>query len=144
VFAALDGIGFDADQAQQSRHRCGDAFAISRCIAARCRRRERTQDRERQAGVAARRIDRDVRRFAQAPDAVAVLAPVGQALRPGLGGAGGELGGRRALARGFGGIDPGFELGGRQAGKGEQQVGDVALGIDHDGRDPVERRFLNQ
>ena len=48
----------------------------------RIRRRERLHDRQRPAGGAARRVERELGGVAQPLDARAVLAPLGQALRP--------------------------------------------------------------
>ncbi len=108
------------------------------------RRRERSEDRERPAGVAARREDRDLRGVAQAADALAVLAPRGEPLAPLLGLGRGELVARDPLARGVLLVDPGQEVLRAQLGEGQQQVGEVALGVDDHGRDAVDRGLLEQ
>ena len=86
-------------------------------------------------GGAAGRVDRDVHRFAEAADAVAVLAPFGEAVLPGLGRLRGERLRRRALARGFRRVDPGLELRGRQAGESQHQVRNVAFRVDDERRE---------
>ena len=121
-----------------------DAIARRARVAALGRRRERAQDRQRQPRGAARRVDRDVRRLAEAADALAVLAPLGEPVLPGLGRLRGERLGRRALARRLGRVDPGLELRGAEAGKGQHQVRDVALRVDHERRDAVERGLLEE
>jgi hypothetical protein len=122
VFAALQRIRGDADEAQEARDGRGDPVACRAGVAALWRRRERTQDRERKSRGAPGRVDRDVDRFAEAADPVAVLAPFGEAVLPGLGRFRGEQFGSRTLARGFGRVDPGLELRGREAGEGQHQV----------------------
>ena len=42
------------------------------------------------------------------------------------------------------GIHPGFEIGRGQVGEMQQQVGEVALGVDHDGRDILQGGFFEQ
>ena len=114
-------------------------------IAAFGRRRERAQDRERQARRAARRVDRDVRRN---------RGSGGCARRPGpirrVRSSRSRRSSRRAplascpCAPASAGIDPRLELGGREAGEGQHQVRDVALGVDHERRDAVERGLLEE
>ena len=121
-----------------------DALARRARVATLGRRRERAQDGQRQPRVAARRIDRDVGRLAEAADALAILAPLGEPVLPGLGRLRGQRLDGRALARRFGRVDPGLELRGAEAGKGQHQVRDVALRVDHERRDAVERGLLEQ
>ena len=52
--------------------------------------------------------------------------------------------GRQALAARLVLVDPGREVRRPQLGEGQQQVGEVALGIDDDGRDAVDRRLFEQ
>ena len=76
VLAALDRIGVDAEQRQQARRRGRDPLA-QRSASSRIGRRrcgERLEDRHRQAGAAAGRVDGEVGRVAQA---------LGSARRPG-------------------------------------------------------------
>ena len=84
VLAALDRIGVDADQPEQAGHRRADALAQQLGVVEDLRRRrgERFEDRHRQSGVAARRVDGEVGRVAQSLDALAVLSPLAQALLP--------------------------------------------------------------
>jgi hypothetical protein len=77
-------------------------------------------------------------------DAGPVLAPVGQPLRPRVRLLLGEVLGGQTLARGLLRVHPGLEVLGLEVGEGEQEVAQIALGIHHDGRDPVDGRFLQQ
>src|SRR4026208_1447147 len=76
--------------------------------------------------------------------AAAVLAPGGQALGPGLGLCLREGVGSDALPSRVVLVDPGPEVGGPQLGEGEEEVAEVALGIDHQGGDAVKRRLLEE
>jgi hypothetical protein len=146
VLAALQRVGGNADQPEQPGDHAAHPFAQRGRLGGRAslRRFERAQHRQRQAGVAARRVDGHVRRVAEVPYARAVLAPLRQPLAPGLGHAGRPLGRRDALALRLRGVDPGREVGGGKVREGQQQVRDVALGVDDQRRDAVEGRFLEQ
>ena len=114
VLAAAHGVGVDPGQRQQAgrrrAHALGEQFAV---VAQRRRRRvERPEQRERKPGVAARRVDGEVRRRAQPADAGAVLPPLRQALRPQLGLRRGELVGLHALPPRVVFVHPGTEVGG--------------------------------
>ena len=86
VLAALDRVGVDAEERQQARRDGADLLADAppRRSGRRGGANEPSTETGR-PGVAARRVDREVGRVAQALDARAVLAPVGEALRPQLG-----------------------------------------------------------
>ena len=86
VLAALDGIGRDAEEREQAGGDAADAVAKQLGVVAdhRWRRREGLEDGDGETRLAARRVDGDVDRLAKATDARAVLAPVGEALRPQL------------------------------------------------------------
>ena len=95
-------------------------------------------------GLAARRVDRELRRRPQPADAFAVLIPGGQALAPQLGLGCGMLVGGQVLAPRVVLVDPRPELLGGELRKGEQQVAHVALGIDHQRGDAVDGRLFEQ
>ena len=90
------------------------------------------------------RVDRDIRSIAKALDALAVLIPVGQSLAPGLGGLRGERVRCHAFACGFARIDPRREVFGAQLRKGQQQIAEVAFGVDGDSRHAIDRGFFEQ
>ncbi len=109
------------------------------------RRGERAQDRERQAGVAARRVERALRGAPRAWRCAPASWPhFASPLRQSSAVTGGVVVGRLALARGRRLVDPGPEVGGREIREGQQQVAQVALRVDRDGRDAVDRRLLEQ
>ena len=142
VLAALQGIRRDPDEPEQARDGGGNTVARRDLVASLRWRREGPEYRQRQTRRASRRVDRDVDRLAEAADALAVLAPFGEAVLPGFGGLRSERLGRRPLPAGFGRIDPGLELSGRESRKGQHQVRNVALGVDHERRNAVERGLL--
>ena len=142
VLAALQGIRCDADEPEQARNGGRNAVARRDLIASLRWRREGPEYRQRQARRAAGRVDGDVDGITEAADAVAVFAPFGESVLPGLGGFRRERLWRRGLAAGLRRIDPRLELGGREARKGQHQVCDVALGVDHERRNAIERGLL--
>jgi hypothetical protein len=146
VLAALDRVRLDAEQREQARHRGADAVLECRGVAQRlgARRGERAQHRQRTAGIRARRIDRDLRGGAQSRDALAVLAPLGEAVAPGLGRHRGELVRTLALARRLAFVHPRAEVLGAKVREREQQVADVALRVDRDRGHAVDRGLLEQ
>ncbi len=146
VLAALQRVGVDAQQRQQAGDRGGDPLAQDLLVFAHRgrRRRERAQDRDRQARGRAGRVDGEVGGVLEPADALPVLAPLRQALLPGLGLLLREVVGRESLARGVLLVDPGPEVRGREIGKGQQQVAEIALRIDQDRRHAVDRGLLDQ
>ena len=144
VLAALHRVAGDADQRQQPRRRGRDRVAQALGVVAIGRRCQGAEHGQGAAGVAAGRVDREVGSGAQAADALAVLAPPGQALLPargllrreGVDVDAGTCGGAR--------VDPGREVGGRQVGEGQQEVAEIALGVDQDRRHAVDRRLLQE
>ena len=105
---------------------------------------ERPQDREAEPRAAPGRVDRKVRRRAQARDAVTGLAPGGQPLRPPLRFGGGERLRRHLLSARVVRVDPREEVVGRERREGEHEIGYVALRVDGDDRHAIERRLLEQ
>jgi hypothetical protein len=87
VLAALERVGVDAEQAEQAGGGRADAFleefvvGTDRLVG----RGERLDDRNGSARVAARRVDDEVGRGAEARDPLAVLVPRRQAVLPQLG-----------------------------------------------------------
>ena len=143
VLAALDRVGVDPEQRQQAGRDRADLIAHGLRVGAIGGRRERAEHRDGQAGVAAGRVDREVGGVAQALDARAVLAPVCEALGPHLGLRLGEVVGRGAGLGGVVLVDPGPEVLRAQRREGEHEIGQVALGVDHDRRHAVERGLLD-
>ena len=77
-------------------------------------------------------------------DARGVLPPVREAGGPGLRLFRGELVFGQPGAAGIVFVDPGTELGGRQPGKRQQQVAEIAFRIDRNHRHAVDRGFLDE
>ena len=102
------------------------------------------EDRHRQAGLAPRRVDDDVGRLAEARNPAAVLAPLGQAVLPQLGLLPRVVFDAHALPPRVLRIDPRREVLGPKLGEGEHEVAEVALRIDDDRRDLVDRRLFEQ
>ena len=146
VLAAAHRVGLDPEQPEQAgdggREALADQLGVGGRLAA--GRLERLQDREREAGLAARRVDGEVGRLAQAGDPLAVLPPLGQPLRPQRRLLGRVLLDRHPLAPRLVGVHPGQEVVGPQAREGEQQVAEVALRVDHDRGHAVDGGLLEQ
>ena len=143
----FSGSASTPSRAEQARGGRGDALAQDLLVLARrgLGRRERLQDRDRQPRGRARRVDREVGGVPQAPDARAVLAPLGQALLPHLGLLRREVVRREALARrASSSLIQGRKSSGARSGNVEQQVAEVALRIDDDRRDAVDGGLLEQ
>ena len=148
VLAAAQRIRLDAEQREQARGRRGHALLAARSASPRCapaRRRERAQHRERPARAAARACrargpTASRRRAMRAPSWPHVGEPLPPLLRDGA----------RVLVRapagalGLGLVDPRPEVLGRERGEGEQQVPEVALRVDGDGRDAVDGGLFEQ
>ncbi len=67
-----------------------------------------------------------------------------EAFAPRGGGVGGQLLDGDVLAAGVGGVDPGREVRGAKIGEGQCEVAHVSLGIDDQGGDAREQRFLEE
>ena len=132
-----------AGQREQARRGARDARP-GIFVALAVRRPQRTQQGQRRAGAAARRQHAHGRGVPQLRDACGRLVPVRQALPPRGGLLLGELVGRQALRGGIGRIDPGTEVRGHQRREREEQVGEIALGIDGQHRDAVDRGLLDE
>ena len=147
MLAALDGVGFDADQTEQAGDggvdMLGEQFGVVEHGG--FGGGEGLEHRYGDARVAARRVDADFGGVAQPLDARAVLAPIGQPFGPLLGLGGGQLLDRQVLlAGGFLRLDPGEEVLGPQQREGQHEVRQVAFGVDEDGGDAVDGGFFDQ
>src|SRR3954463_12057353 len=111
VLAALDRIGVDADEAEQTRDGRADALAQQLAVITHLlgRRGERRQDRYRDAGIRSRRIDREVGGGAKPAYAFAVLPPRRESVLPRLRLLRGVRVRAHALLRRILFIDPGAE-----------------------------------
>ena len=89
-------------------------------------------------------IDGEIGAIAELLDARAVLRPVRQALAPEVGLLRGEGVGGHGFVAGVFLVDPGTEIFGAQGGEGEQQVREIALGVDEDGGNTVEGGLFEQ
>jgi hypothetical protein len=146
VLAALDGVGVDAEQAEQAGGGGADPLAQQLVVVADGGRGrgERFQDGQRDARAAAGGEDRELGRVAEPLDPGAVLTPGREALLPELRLLAGVVVGGDVLAARVVLVDPGPEVLGPEAREGEQQVGQIALGIDEQRRHAVQRRLLDQ
>lgn len=146
VLAALHRVGLDTDQREQAGDSALDAITQDLTVTQGLRRRRRQgrEDGDRQTGIAPRRVDAAARGLAQAPDALTILAPVGQTHAPEIGLYGRVIGHRHALAPCVIGLHPRLELLSAQAGKSEHQVAQIPLGVDGDGRNSIQRRLFQQ
>ena len=133
-------------QAQQGRHRAANLLAEDFLVAlpGQFGRAQRSHDAQGHPGRRTGSIDREVDTAGQGLNPIRFDAPAGQPVLPHLGRLGRGLFLGLARLSGFGGIDPRLEIGRQQIGKMQQQVGQVALWIDHQSRDPIERGFLQQ
>ena len=119
MFAAVDRVGVDFEQGQQSGDGGEDPIpqgvaVVEDRIAGGVKRFE---DRDGEAGAAARGVDGHVDGVSEPGDAVGVLLPVGEAFLPEVRGCAGVFIGCLSLADGFAFFDPGTEVGGFQIGK---------------------------
>ncbi len=105
---------------------------------------EGAEDRQRQAGLAAGRVDAPFRRRLQSGDAFGRLRRFRQPLPPACRHLLGIRRHRQPLLLGVVLVDPLRELAGIEVGKLQKQVGQVALGVDDDARDAVDGRLFEQ
>src|SRR6185369_15031715 len=96
------------------------------------------------ARVAAGRIDREIGGVAKLGDARPILSPLAQTVLPQLRLLLRELVGTDALLAGILLIDPWAEVFGAKFRKRKEKVSQIALGIDDDRRDAVDRRLFQQ
>ncbi len=146
VLAALDRVGVDAQQSQQARRGRRDPFAHQVGVAEEVGRRrgERLHDRQLQARVGSRRVDGELGRVLQARDAAAVLVPLRQAGLPEVRLRGGPVVRRLAVPPRLVFVYPRAEVGRGEVRERQEQVAEVALRIDHDRRNAIDRGLLEQ
>ncbi len=106
---------------------------------------QRLQHRQRQSGVAARRVDRRCRRRRGSAGCARRPGPT----RPGPSARSRRCGSRSSsacmpLRAASAGSTQGRKSAGREIGERQQQVAEVALGVDDEGRDAVDRGLLEQ
>ncbi len=146
MLTAADRVGRLPDQTEQAAGQAADLFlqqlGIVEDFAGRYA--KGLQNGNRDAGRTAGRIDGKFRRGAHVADAIAVLAPSGDAQAPFFRLLRGELIRCQASLAGVVLVDPGPEVRWRQVGERQHQVGHVALGVDHDGRYAVQGGFLQK
>ena len=144
VFTTGNRVRIHIQQGENPRSRRLHALAVEVDIVnqALVRCAERVQHRYGEAGVAARRVDGEVDVFAKLCNAFTALAPLTETLFP-------QRGLRRSkLVRGLSFIEcrawiyPGAEVFRFKLRKRQQQVAHVALGVDRDDRDVIERGFF--
>ena len=133
-------------QPEQGGDRAGDFLAQNLPVAlpGDVGRFQRGQDADRDARVRAGCVDGELGGIFQRLDAARLDPPIRQPFLPVRCGAFGGLFDRLPGAPGFIRVDPGLEVLRQQVREVQQQVGHVAFGVDHDGRDAVQRRFFQQ
>ena len=131
-FAALQGVGIDAEEAEQAGgcalDPLGEEFGVVGHFGG--RRLERSQDGERDPRVAARRVNGDLALFAQGRNALRRLAPLRKAVLPFFRLGSREFDGGDAGLAGIFFIDPRDKVLARHVGKGEQKIAQVSLRVD--------------
>ena len=105
---------------------------------------EGTEDRDGHAGPAPRRVDGELGGALQALDPGAVLAPLRQPGSPPFRLGGSKRVGRLTLATGLVFVDPGTKLARGELRESQEQVAEVAFGVDGDHRDAVDGGLLDE
>ena len=105
---------------------------------------QRADDVHRHARLRARRVDREVGRRPQRGDLLGPVAPAGEAVAPRRRLLGGEVVGRHAGRLRLGLVDPRPEVGRREVGERQAEVGEVALGVDQQRRQPGPQHLLDE
>ncbi len=139
-----EGIGGDAHQAEQAGDEALDLVADGLDVARVGGRLERADQVHRHTGRGARRVDREAHTVVDGLEALGPDAPAGQALPPGRGLLLGELVRGDAGLLGVALVDPGAEVGGRQLGEQQEQVGQIALGVDEQAGHARREALLDQ
>ena len=146
VFAAVDGVGGDADEAEDGAGGGFDAFGEEFGVVEDFEGGggEGGEDGDGDAAVAAWGEDIDIDGLAEGADAIGGLAPVAEAFFPEGGLASGEGVGGLVFFGSVVLVDPGTEGVGGEVWEGEEEVGDIAFGVDDDGGDAVEGGFFEE
>ena len=146
VFAALARLRVDADQRQDARHERLDPLAPCLGVVEHVSRRwiEALEHRQRPTRATARRVDRHVDRLVQTADPLGRLPAGGESVGPLLRRPFGKLLDRDPVALRGVGFDPRQEVGRRESWKREEHVGEVALGVDDERGNAVDRRLLDE
>ena len=131
MLAALNRVGFDPNQAQQTVNHRADPVPHQIAVIddRRVGSRKRLEDRNRQPGAGPGSINGKIRGVAQALNAVAVLTPIRQTLAPGIGLLRGIFLRRQTFLAGIILVDPRQKVFSAQLGESQQEVAQVALGI---------------
>ena len=144
MLTARDRIGVDIEQGQDAGSRYLYSLAVQVHVVDQLRtgRVEAAQDRDRQAGVAARRVYRKIRVLPELGYAFACLVPLPDTLFPERSLGGRVFVDRLALVRRRTRVHPGLEVLRPKLREGEQQVAHVALGVDRDHGNMIESCLL--
>ena len=137
------GSAVDPDEAEQAGHEPLDLVGDRLGVVGR-RDLQRSDDVQLDARPGSGGVDREVAGVAQRLDLLGPVAPAGEAVRPRLGLGGGEVVGRLAGGLGLALVDPRAERGGVEVGERQAEVGQVALRVDEQGRDPGAQHLLDE
>ena len=145
VLAALQRIALDTPMSASTLETAVCTRSRQQLGIADWRAFERGQDGNRHTRGAARRVQRELRGVTKTLDASAVFAPLRQPVLPqrlpaAAANSAGDFPARLASSS----LIHGAKSSGRRFGKRQQQVGEIALGIDHDDRNAVDGRFLDR
>ena len=142
--ARREGIGGDAHQAEQAGDEALDLVAHGLDVARVGGCLERADQVHRHAGGGARGVDREAHAVVEGLEALGPDGPAGQTLPPGRGLLLGEQVGRETRLLGVALVDPGAEVGRRQLGEQQEQVGQITLGIDEQAGHARREALLDQ
>lgn len=142
-FTAFDGIGVELEETEEAGDGGLDAVGDGLGVVS-IRGGEGREDVDGTARGTAGGVDGHVDLLAQSADTVGRLAPGSEAFFPELGLLGGEVVGGDAFALGVLFVDPGAEVRGLEIREREEEIGEVAFGIDDDGGNAVDGGLFQQ
>ena len=147
MLARAQGVNVrEADQAQERGDGADNLLAQHVAVAFPGDRggAQRGQHADGDAGVRAGRVDGKLGGVLERQQPLAIHAPFGQAIAPGQGRVGRGLFHRLAGAARHFGVEPGLEILRGQVGEMEQEIGQVALGVNHQGGDALQGGLFQQ
>lgn len=147
VLARPHRVGLYPDQRQEGRDGALNLFLQSLPILLPVQlggRSEGLENRDREASLAAGSVDVELGRRSQPGNPLGALPPPGQTFPPRFGHLLCVRIQRQVPPLGLIGAEPGAKVGRAQFGEGEQQVGEISLGVNHYPRDAVQGGLLQE